>query len=370
MGALKKLAIKYMPEPLLLLLQYHYRRSIRPKMFRVPAAGFPSHLNYAFTLKCIAACPHCYLLQEDPDVFRKERQYADREQLERIFKANWVKSISSMSCGGGEALLHPEFFALLDIPRAAGVEHIQVVTNGLSLLREGVVEGLIANAHKVQNLHISLDAVDEDSYKRMKGVKKCDFSALLANIKLLSHDSRFRTSTNVGVSFVVGKENIAEGATMIDLASKLGMDYCHLTVLHLTNEANDAGLHSAQTLPMELRQVLNATTYDLDIIIQPPAVPANMHYYCESLDTHLSVSPSGIVAPCCHLPWTAECGNIDDKRDNPLNNPVALRMRQQFIDAQNLRDPTALPGQCQFCNRRLRGSYKFLRSAGRWIEPQ
>ena len=162
-----------------------YRNRINAPRFRSLEMPLPTQLSLAFTHQCNAACPHCYLRQGNRDVF-KANENINESFLKSIFESPSAGSIQSLSCGGGEALLHPHFFELLDIPIAAGIQNIQVVTNGISLMDDVVTRKIIDEQEKLSNIQISMDASNQKDYAKAKGIKDCDFDKICNNIKKLT----------------------------------------------------------------------------------------------------------------------------------------------------------------------------------------
>jgi MoaA/NifB/PqqE/SkfB family radical SAM enzyme len=336
--------------------QYFQRRS-----FSSPESGSPVHLNLAFTFRCVAACPHCYFLQKDY-AFDKGAQISGT-MIEWILEASFAQKIASATCGGGEALLHPDFFDLIKVIRRR-VPHIQVVTNGLSLQNDKIMQNLLKQ-EELANIHVSLDAVDETGYVEAKGLKSADFQGICANIRTITEHFRDNSKVRIGASFVVTPDNTSRIAEMIALAEKLGVSYCHLTTLHIIKpDADMSG--NGDEMPAEYNKVLGNEKYRVNVILQPPLLKKYLQYYCDSLNSHLCMSPDGIIAPCCHIPWDVRYGEVLHTSGNPVNNPLIMAMRRSFVEAGQRGDDTLLLGECRNCNRRLRGAYHFLANRGRW----
>ncbi|VVB88574.1 Coenzyme PQQ synthesis protein E [uncultured archaeon] len=339
------------------------KRNIRRQdYFKNEHVELPEHITLAFTLKCRAACPHCYFIQKEHAFNQKE--LVSEELLNKIFVSKFSSSIVSMSCGGGEALLHPNFFELLNLLPIHKLKGIQVVTNGLSLQDEYIVKKILEQ-NILTNIHISLDAADEFNYVRKKGIKECKFDLICQNIKKIA--TILKGKTTVGLSFVVYADDLANIKEMISLATELNVDYCHVTTLHLANLDNKLSTNTVKEMPFAYQEIMRNTGYGIDIIIQPPLHDKYMQYYCESLDKHLSLSPSGILSTCCHLPWNKEIGKFDEFDYNPVNNRYALEMRRKFILAKKENNKMLLPEECLYCNRRLTGSYYYKKDNKKWF---
>lgn len=343
---------------------YFLKTRLQTQCFKSEVAPLPQHLNMAFALKCLAACPHCYFLQENIDTF-KDKTMLDEKLFEEVMESPYTRSIVSMTCGGGEALLHPELFNFLKRAVSKGIKHIQVVTNGVSLQAEEIIDKIISQ-QLITYLHISLDAIDEENFKKAKGINRCDFNLLCKNIRRIV-EAKSRENLRIGVSYVVGMHNIAKVKDMITFAAELGVHYCHVTTLHLTDQShsNRAG-NPLESFPAEYGDILKQTNYPIDIVLQPPPEKSYMRYFCTSLASHLSISPKGLLAPCCHIPWDAKYGYFQ-REDNPLNNEQIKRMRRSFMEAYVANNSELLPTACISCPRRLKGDYNFFRDIGKWL---
>lgn len=362
---------KYMPDPVKALLRPTYswaRARLLHWRFKSAEAGLPPSLTFAATFKCLAACPHCMLLQENPELFAGGRKFPAEKFLE-VLNAPYAANVRDVTFGGGEALQHPRLFDWLDELNRRGVKAIQVVTNGMSLREEKIVVELIERGG-FTNLHISLDATNEADYVHAKGLKKVDFQLILKNIARIAAAYRDRPDVRIGSSFVIGAHNIDQVSEMVALAEKLGVSYAHFTTLHLTDQGNIdvAGETIRGGMPKPYVDLMGRSDYTVEISIQPPISDDNMRYWCESLANHLPVSVTGEVAPCCHIPWHEKYGNVFNVQDgeNPINNSLAVEMRKAFIHAAEKDDPSLLPNPCQMCNRRLKGTWQFLKDGRGW----
>ncbi len=330
---------------------------LEPRYFD-PSVKLPVHLNMAFTYRCKAACPHCYFLQKDRDLFVKNRVDLEEEVFRKILKQPGSSKIRRMSCGGGEALLHNDIFSFLDIALDNGIEWIQLITNGMSLLENSVFKRLKEHMDKYHNLLVSLDAADESDYAAAKGLKKADFSEICRRIKELIDSRVEKKSPVIGAGFVIGSHNVKNVKEMIALSEKLGFDFCHFTTLHITDDSEEYQ-STIDQVPEQYRNIINRSDYNINIIMQMPVNSGFSDFYCSSLANHLSISSDGKLAPCCHIPWSSKYGNTDDLKDSPFHQSEIVKIRQKFSKAQDEGSVKELHSACAKCNRRLKGLVKF-----------
>jgi radical SAM protein with 4Fe4S-binding SPASM domain len=176
----------------------------------------PFHIQWHITNLCNLRCQHCY--QED---------FSRREDL------NWVglKKISDnilatlqewdkkacINLTGGEPLLKPELFLLLDeLNQKSVVEELGIITNGLLIDRE-VMRRLSAFS-KLRKIKISLDGADAKTNDEIR--QKGTFEKVIQNISLVKEQSRFE----IVLMFTLMKKNFRSLLSLIRLCQDLGVN--------------------------------------------------------------------------------------------------------------------------------------------------
>lgn len=344
---------------------YHYKTC--PPHFKTLNIPSPKEISLAFTFQCRAQCPHCYLLQGKMDIF-KNKSEIEKSFVEEIFKSQAAKSIRSLVCGGGEALLHPDLFELLDIPVSAGIKDIQIVTNGMSLVDDKITSKIIAHQDKFNNLQISLDATNHDDYVLAKGIKICGFEKMCKNIQKITGTRRASSSLKVVASFVIHPKDRYKIFEMVSFSEKLGVDACQFLNLHVVSySGHQDDSHLQENMPVEYLKLMEAKSFNIDIYVQPPMIDKYSDFYCSSLDGLLFIDPIGRLAPCSHIPWNEKYGVFDEYVKHNLYFKEKVKMKQQFVEAYKKRDWRLLPETCQFCNKRASGWYVFDSNKRKWL---
>jgi len=131
------------------------------------------------------------------------------EMVIKQLKYLGVKSITFT--GGGEPLMNKDFIKMASSAYSLGFE-IGLITNGTLLKR-------IQKPEIFKFIRISLDAYDEDSYKKVKG--KNLFTQVIRNIFDLVNSK----PTDVGISYVICPDNISGIEEVQKIAGDLGVDY-------------------------------------------------------------------------------------------------------------------------------------------------
>jgi radical SAM protein with 4Fe4S-binding SPASM domain len=159
----------------------------------------PFHFQWHITNLCNLHCEHCY--QED---FSTERDL-DWSGLKKIFDNlfDTLKDWDQEACihvTGGEPLLKPELFHLLDhLDQQSKVEELGIITNGLLVDRERMRR--LSVFPKLKKIKISLDGADAETNDaiRSKGV----FEKVMQNLSLIREEKRFE----IILMFTVMKKN-------------------------------------------------------------------------------------------------------------------------------------------------------------------
>jgi radical SAM protein with 4Fe4S-binding SPASM domain len=159
----------------------------------------PFHFQWHITNLCNLHCEHCY--QED---FSTERDL-DWSGLKKIFDNlfDTLKEWDQEACihvTGGEPLLKPELFHLLDhLDQQSKVEELGIITNGLLVDRERMRR--LSVFPKLKKIKISLDGADAETNDaiRSKGV----FEKVMQNLSLIREEKRFE----IILMFTVMKKN-------------------------------------------------------------------------------------------------------------------------------------------------------------------
>lgn len=167
----------------------------------------PVNIHVAISNRCNLKCVMCPY---------HSPKYEDIREKEFFYKANFMKLDDfkriAEYCGKykvilqfgqlDEPLLHPHFDSFLDIAKEYGVENINLTTNGTLLSQEMAYR--IADSN-ICHVNFSLDAIDEVSYKEIRGFNYVD---TIRNIEFLlellkSKNSKITTS----VCFILQNKN-------------------------------------------------------------------------------------------------------------------------------------------------------------------
>ncbi len=116
------------------------------------------------TSACNLKCPVCYASSSSGGHRRFEDLCAD---LEAFVAARG--SLEVLQLSGGEPLLHPDLFRLLDVCKSLPIDHVMINTNGLELLRRENLAAELAARRPHLELYLQLDGLDEESHRALRG---------------------------------------------------------------------------------------------------------------------------------------------------------------------------------------------------------
>lgn len=139
------------------------------------------------------------------------------EELLRELREAGTRSIRLS--GGGEPLFHRNIRGVLRAIAASGIPIENLTTNAI-LLGEEIADLLIAA--RCDQITISLNTADAESYARMMQTPARNFERVVANVRALAARPQPRPAINV--QFLVWKENFRSIRRMYELARELGAD--------------------------------------------------------------------------------------------------------------------------------------------------
>lgn len=159
---------------------------------------------------CNLKCGFCMF-----DTWRKENnENLDLETyISLIGELQRMGTKSITFTGGGEPLMNPKFNLMVSIAKNLGFQ-IGLVTNGVLLNKVEDLEAFMF-------IRISLDAHNQEDYKKVKGVDT--FNKVIDNIKMA-----LKRNETVGLSYVVGPDNNKNLEKAEELASDLGVSYIQI----------------------------------------------------------------------------------------------------------------------------------------------
>jgi radical SAM protein with 4Fe4S-binding SPASM domain len=174
------------------------------------------HTQWHITNLCNLRCQHCY-----QDNFSREKDL-DWLGLKRVADnlLGTIKEWDKTACihlTGGEPLLKPELFPLLDyLDQNPLIDELGIITNGLLFDQETIKK--LSAFPKLKKIKISLDGADEETNDSIRG--RGNFSKVIQNLSRVRGENRFETI----LMFTVMKRNFRDLPAFLKLSQELGVN--------------------------------------------------------------------------------------------------------------------------------------------------
>jgi radical SAM protein with 4Fe4S-binding SPASM domain len=176
----------------------------------------PFYIQWHITNLCNLRCQHCY---QDDFSKKSDLDWAALKKVSHNLLATiseWNKT-ASIHLTGGEPLLKPELFSLLnDLDQQSVVKELGVITNGLLVDRE--MTRRLSDFSKLKKIKISLDGGDAEINDSIRS--KGTFEKVMRNLSLIKKERKFE----ILFMFTVMKRNIRSLPSLFKLCQNLGID--------------------------------------------------------------------------------------------------------------------------------------------------
>ncbi|HSB07824.1 MAG TPA: radical SAM protein [Thermodesulfobacteriota bacterium] len=173
------------------------------------------YIQWHITNFCNLRCRHCY---QDDFSRKSDLDWVGLKDVsDNILDAlkAWNKT-ATIHLTGGEPLLKPEIFLLLDyLDQKSAIGELGIITNGLPIT-PGMIERLSSFA-KLKKIKISLDGGDAHVHESIR--PNGTFEKVLRNLSLIQKGGRFETL----FMFTVMKRNCESLPFLLNLCQKLGV---------------------------------------------------------------------------------------------------------------------------------------------------
>ena len=332
---------------------------------RYPAT-YKRYVQWSVTGRCNYRCRHCFMSAPD---YRGEDLSA--AQYRHILDELAACGIRVVQITGGEPLIHPRFYELLDEIRRRDILLEVIYSNG-RLVDEKLLDELEKRQMRPA-FHMSFDGVGWHDW--MRGVDGAE-EAVIRAFRLL-HERGYETSA----SMCLHRHNIGTLKESVDLLASLGVSRLKVGVAspeglwkreteHFIthDEANEAILsylpqYVADGMPVstEFNGILDFDRQNRSITIPfakfSGEAGAERVSACRAARSSMYISASGRVLPCMPISGTA----IEARFESILEKPLAEILTKSFY-----REMCRLPmSACIEHNERCRAcGYRLLCGAG------
>ncbi|MEO7524724.1 MAG: radical SAM protein [Ferruginibacter sp.] len=274
------------------------------------------------------------------------------KQLNEADVAGLIKSLNKFGTkqvvmSGGEALLHPGFFALCSMLQEAGM-HITLLSTGLTIKKH--TEKILTH---VNEIIVSLDGNEilHDSIRNIPGAYR-KMREGIAELRL------YRSTFPVSARCVIHRLNFRSWLSIIETAKRSGLDSISFLPADISSHAfnrnvlwseprQDEIVISKEELP-ELREIIEQIIYECRddfrsrFILESPAKIRDIYNYyaaqhglndfpykkCNAPWVSTVIEPDGAVRPCF---FHDIIGNIhNNSLDEILNGETGISFRKQL----------------------------------------
>ncbi|MGI6680758.1 MAG: radical SAM protein [Bdellovibrionota bacterium] len=326
---------------------------MRFENFRYLDSFYPFKLSWMITTRCNINCNFCFL----PCLLRKEEIHSI--PVKDVLQ--WCKKhkIFSLEVFGGEPFL--EIDRLIEIIKNTkkGEPYLsRISTNGTIYNKK--VGKLLRDLENFQQLQVSLDVSDSNSYFDIKG--KDYFDNVINNIK-----NYVRDKVPVSLSVVLSTQNFHMIVDLIKLAEQLDVKNISFDGM-MCNNANSAyhNCHLTYLEMIELKNKLTNMKSSKVKIILNNSYNSKGHNYnnCMAGFTEMTLLPNGDIYPCslCLSDNDLKLGSIykgiDKERNEKLKKFLKYRVSSK---CRNCELPSICDGACKLVQlQRVKSFYKTI----------
>lgn len=286
----------------------------------------PWSATLELTLRCNLRCVHCYNFDRD----------APRPTGRPLTRAEWfdvLEQLRAAGCAhvgltGGEAMMHPEFFALLERAGRLALA-ASVLTNGTGLT-DAAVERL-ARADHVDEVGLSVYGAVPTTHDAVTQVRG-SFERTMRGAERLS-----AARVPVVLKYMVMDVNAGETEAFIRMAEARGTAWRADTYLRPRHDG-DRAVTRRRASDEQLERLYRGPLRD--------RLPRGRDLQCGCARSNCAVTAVGDVYPCIAVPW--RCGNVRERpfREIWEHSPQFAEIRALRTEDFSSCSPCALKSVC------------------------
>ncbi len=218
--------------------------------------GAPLYVAWQLTNECNLACLHCIEESGPGKAFRDE---LSRAEIFGILDQLSAKDVPYLALSGGEPMLHPAFFEMVEHVCSSGTQ-LKVETNGHYLDSASCARLKDLGVKAVQ---VSLDGATRETYNRMR--VRGDFDRVIEGIRTLH-----AADVPLEINYSPTRFNMHEIGAAVDLAHELGA-YSFYTGRTMYNGQRRQNLAPARSVRGTIRDLFRDSAREVPRISGPDA---------------------------------------------------------------------------------------------------
>jgi len=341
-----------------------YREPISRKIQIVGSTEYyvPQHMSIELTSDCNLRCVYCYR-----DAGPEGAVSLQTQQMLAILESLACQGVRVVELTGGEPLLHPGFFEILDFC----VEHfgfVSVLSNG-SLINTRTAERLALLADHLF-IQVDLDGSTPDLHDTLRGVPGAFERTKQGIVLLAQHNIRTRVVMNVT------KSNIGDIEATLLLAKSLGATRFSFAPVLDIGRGRDIDIHFTKdqleylsSLPFRFHKKYG----DFYHYIAPEEIQKIQNMpNCGAGHGVATLGPTGKVRPCLML--SEEYLTIGDLTtqtvEEVFSNPVTTYLHDLTYPNPAICGTCKWASYCQYCIARGILTQERLESRCSWFQKE
>jgi MoaA/NifB/PqqE/SkfB family radical SAM enzyme len=179
-----------------------------PGMTTAGSLGAPLYIAWQLTNECNFACLHCIEESGPNKAFKDE---LNDDQVMDVMRQAVDLDVPYISLSGGEPMLHPKFFDLVEYAASRGAQ-VKIETNGQFLTAEASRR---LKELRVKSVQVSMDGATRDTFNRMR--VRGEFNEVMQGIRNVA-----AAGVPLEINYSPTKFNTHEIGVAVDLAYELG----------------------------------------------------------------------------------------------------------------------------------------------------
>jgi MoaA/NifB/PqqE/SkfB family radical SAM enzyme len=262
--------------------------------------GAPLYVAWQITNECNLACLHCIEESGPGKAFRDE---LDRDEVFHILDQLMDDEVPYLSFSGGEPMLHPLFFEMVEHVCARGGQ-LKIETNGHYLTPGNCARLKTLGVKAVQ---VSLDGASTATFGRMRVLGQ--FDRTIEGVRNLR-----AAGVPIEINFSPARFNVHEAAAIVDLAHELGAYSFYSGRTMFTGNAVKAWRHLSleeeqyQAFFRILREKAEEYRGRMRVTFHEAGLLEELRYRLHHPAALLIVLPNGLVKLINALPFV--CGDL------------------------------------------------------------
>ncbi len=255
-------------------------------------------MRYYVTFRCNSRCSYCNVWQEE--AFRSVSELP-LERAKELVRQCWELGVRYIDFTGGEPTLYRPLPELIGYARELGIK-TEVTTNGLRC--DGTQMGkLICQTDK---LNLSLDTLDPEKYRRIRGVD--GQAAAAETLKIIAEGRRERGARPPKMMVTVSRDNRQELEALLEFAGRYQTEvYLNPVFPYGSRDWQDSMDQSLLPIARQLYRPYSVVMLHFLEFYRDGGAKSGVP--CSANRQTITVAPDGaLMLPCYHgvqqrLPW-------------------------------------------------------------------